>query len=87
MLRYAVAVDDQWHRLHFPGPAMHVAARNEYQVDFWVLAHPDVTAVAREFRVFGTGQEIPAGCAWVGTGVTPSGALVWHLFCRRCDEH
>lgn len=32
----------------------------------------------RSFGIFGTGQVVPAGAAWVGTAF--QGSFVWHLY-------
>ncbi len=39
----------------------------------------------RKFRVFGTGQSIPAGYMWRGTAPRTVDGYVWHLF-ERADE-
>jgi hypothetical protein len=83
VLRYEVSVDDQWHRIEYPGTVVHVDARNPRIVEFWTVDDPywPVTN-CREFRVHGTGHPIDHDGDWVGTAVTAGGALVWHLFVR-----
>lgn len=47
---------------------------------------PSPTAGPRRvFRVFGTGQPVPAGYVWRGTGVRTVDGLMWHLF-ERAEE-
>lgn len=80
--RTAIPVDDQWHTLYLSGPIVHVATRGEDYIEVW---HIDDTSngkpVGRAFRVVGTGHALaPALATHVGTAVTPSGNLVWHLF-------
>lgn len=61
------------------------AAKHEtdavHVVEFWAEHDPDAyTEEPRTFQVFGTGQPLPDGAAWVGTcDRTPEG-LVWHLY-------
>ncbi len=87
VLRYEVPVDDQWHRIRCPGEVRHVAARQVDVVEFWAVTGPWIgRGVDREFRVYATGQPIPAsrvrGLWYEGGAITPDGALVWHLFSR-----
>lgn len=79
--RYEVPVDDRWHTFKC-GPPLHVACRHHGFVEFW--AHPfeddaDEFVDELRFRVYGTGHEIPEEALYVGTALTPDGALVWHL--------
>jgi hypothetical protein len=84
VFRYEVPVDDRDHELSLtPGPILKVGARKTAAVEFWAETHPEGT-VERAFRVFGTGQPIPAGYLWVGTAEPVGlGALVWHLYERE----
>jgi hypothetical protein len=43
----------------------------------WAVVTPTATVVNREFRIAGTGHEVPPG-DFVGT--VQDGAYVWHLF-------
>lgn len=88
VLRYDVPVDGQAHRIE-AGRPVHVDCRQPDVVTFWAEG-PHV--VSRTFRVFATGEALPAGETWghVGTALSPCGpaphcergALVWHLFVR-----
>ena len=80
VLRETIPVDDAWHTLEIHGPIVHVAARGEDYVEIWFLADTAITNWARTLRAFGTGQTLPDLVTHVGTAVTPSGRLVWHLF-------
>ncbi len=80
VLRELVPVDDQVHELAVTGPIVHVAARREDAVDVWWVYDSDVPERVLLVRVFGTGHLVPAGPEYLGTAVTPSGRLVWHLF-------
>lgn len=80
--KYSVPVDDQWHEVSMPGPArvLHVDGQGGlYTVNLW--AEVDITAfgsTVRNMRVFGTGQALPEGAAYVGS--TLAGPFVWHLY-------
>jgi hypothetical protein len=77
--RYEVPVDDRWHDLPLSGSVLHVASRDPRVVEVWAL-HTSGTEVTRTFRVFGTGQPLPAGpLRHVGTALASGGQLVWHL--------
>ena len=81
--RYEVPVDDRWHTLRLSGPIVHVAARQLDVVEVWALAtgNPEHES---QFRAFGTGHPLPAErIRHVGTALTASGRLVWHLFERN----
>jgi hypothetical protein len=80
VFRQLIPVDDQWHTLELSGPIIHVAARREDAVEFWFIDDPAADPEMRAFRVVGTGQPLaPALAHHVGTAITPSGQLVWHL--------
>ncbi|GIF08696.1 DUF7352 domain-containing protein [Actinoplanes siamensis] len=76
--RSAIPVDDGQHVLDLTGPIVHVATRSEDYVEVWHIHNPGEPADARTFRVYGTGHPDVEG-VHVGTAVTPSGRLVWHL--------
>jgi hypothetical protein len=80
--RYEVPVDDCWHSLPLSGDLLHVAARQADVVEVWAFSGGGTTT-ARTFRVFGTGQSLPAGdpVDYRGTALAPNG-LVWHLMER-----
>ena len=83
VLRWMIPADDQWHELTTPGPILHVATRAEAYAEVWALDDPDGHVMTtRWLRVFGTGQLGVEG-EYVGTAITPSRKLVWHVFERR----
>lgn len=75
MLREVVLVDGRVHEI--AGRVLHVGTRVEGAVEVWVQESP---LLVEGYVVLGTGEEVPAGWVHVGSAVTPSGALVWHLF-------
>lgn len=80
IFRQVIPVDDQWHTLSLTGPIVHVATRGEDYVEVWFIEDPDVEPEDRAFRVVGTGQPLaPALAHHIGTAITPSSRLVWHL--------
>ncbi|OKK06426.1 hypothetical protein AMK26_10415 [Streptomyces sp. CB03234] len=80
--RYEIPVDDQWHELELTGAVLHTAARTPDVVELWAL-HTTSPTPRRSFRVFGTGQPLPAEpLRHVGTALTAHGALVWHVMER-----
>lgn len=46
----------------------------------WACVDPSSPRVSRRFWVRGTGWKIEGGANYVGTWMTNSGLLVWHLF-------
>lgn len=84
VLRSQILADDQWETFDLSGPIVHIATRAEACVEIWWIDDPVLPLRERTFRVFGTGHPLPDDAAkHVGTAVTPSGQLVWHLFERR----
>lgn len=80
IFRTAIPVDDEWHVLSLTGPIVHVATRGEDYVEVWFIEEKGAEPEERAFRVVGTGQPMaPALAHHVGTAITPSGCLVWHL--------
>lgn len=58
--------------------------------EFWAAPigtreHAPPPGGTRWFRVFGTGQPVPAGYVWRATAARTADGLVWHLF-ERTDE-
>jgi len=53
---------------------------------FWALVDPDANREKAVFRIYGTGQEIPDDCRYIGTFTQLRAALVWHLFRVLTDE-
>lgn len=67
-----------------------IAAREPHFVEFWAVHDPDLEPYVAKFVVMATGPELnrPIGgglLAYIGTAITPDGALVWHLF-KVVDE-
>lgn len=85
--RYMVPVDDQWHQLALTGDPLYAASRDPAFVEFWAIARDDTEPVERWFRVYGTGHPLSTDpgdrAQYVGTAITASGVLVWHLFEMR----
>lgn len=82
IFRFQVPVDGEWYAFDLNGPVVHVAARTEDIVEFWTVyddVDPVTTDRSQSFKVLATGQLIPTDAKYVGTAVTPSGRLVWHL--------
>jgi hypothetical protein len=81
VFRTAIPVDDSWHTIELSGPIVHVATRFEDYIEIWFINDPAATPQLRAFRTLGTGHPLPpAAATHIGTAVTPSGNLVWHLF-------
>lgn len=87
--QFEVPADGCLHEHEMTGPVLHVAAARD-RVEVWALHHAGNIPTTRLFRVFATGQDIPAGHVHVGTAVAellrvyvpgeePSGPIVWHL--------
>jgi hypothetical protein len=80
IFRQTIPVDDQWHVIELSTPIVHVASRAENSVEVWFINIPWADTRLYAFRVFGTGQPLPpVADRHVGTAITPSGQLVWHL--------
>lgn len=92
MLKHTVPVDDGWHSLDLT--CFHVADDHRLpqwrhvgvnpdepaEVWLWLIHHGHVPPHRHYFRVYGTGQQIPAGAVWVGTAPAAGTSLIWHLF-------
>lgn len=46
----------------------------------WVEVYPGGPLSEVEFRVFGTGHEIPADAVWIKSCTSHGGDYVWHLY-------
>jgi hypothetical protein len=82
IIRHTIEVNDLVHLVPVPDqpdPYLHLAARREDAVDLWVLDGPNLPTREAHLLVVGTGQTITPNQRWVGTAVTPSMRLVWHL--------
>lgn len=53
-------------------------AVQENQSTLWAIVDPEQPTETRDFKVFGTGHDLPPACGYVGT--YESGPFVWHLF-------
>jgi hypothetical protein len=91
VLRYTLQITDAVQSVGAPASAetLSVAVRRTHEIDVWIK----VAVVAgepihrfdgrtKQFRVFGTGHEIPVGTRlrFVGTVLDAGGLLVWHVF-------
>lgn len=84
VLRWYVPVDDRDHPIG-AGRVVHVACRGDDidVVTVWTEETDETKkTVGRRARVYGTGQPVPAGDEHIGTAVTSTGRLVWHLYSR-----
>lgn len=79
ILRWNVPVDDRPHIHQLAGDVVHVDCRNRAVVEFWTQEPDAGTRIPRVFQVFGTGHQLPDDATHVGSVVTDSGRLVWHL--------
>lgn len=83
ILRYEVPVNDEWHTHTLRGPIVYVGARDPGVVEFWAADNGGCES-DRQFRVFGTGHQLPdARIAHHGSVIVADGALVWHLIERE----
>lgn len=46
----------------------------------WAIVDTTTSREVRRFRIFGTGQDIPAAIEWAYVDSVPDGPFVWHLF-------
>lgn len=81
MLKYQIPNDEQWHPIECQ-PALYVGVQYPYSVMVWAEMNPANPPVTREYRVFGTGVDIPDDAQWVGTTQDFPRGLVWHLYER-----
>ncbi|MEV5129227.1 hypothetical protein AB0K87_01690 [Streptomyces sp. NPDC053705] len=77
--RYEIPIDDQPHRFTIGRGPLYFACRQGDRVEFWAYAPTESSAMDREFTIIGTGQPLPLGTWHVGTVLSPSGNLVWHI--------
>lgn len=80
--KYEIPVDDQWHPVPTPLPAVVVNVDSKGALGT-VAVWAEVTTNSgetskRRMRAFGTGQPIPKGAVYVGTAL--AGPLVWHIY-------
>lgn len=75
-----VSVDTE---LDLPSPAIvvHVAQADGVTPAVWVQVRPDAKdLIRRTFRVVGTGDDVPAG--WAHIGSCWCGPFMWHVYER-----
>lgn len=89
VLRWQLPVDDEDHELPVTGEIVACAGTRglwsnmpKHWVEFWAVGPAEPPAPPRVFRVFGTGQPIPAEYVWRGTAPRTDEGLVWHLLER-----
>lgn len=80
ILKYTVPVDDEWHTFGGLATPLHVGSQRANEVQFWTVLDPG--APAFEYRVFGTGHDVPDDAGYVKTATDAGGFFVWHLFRR-----
>jgi hypothetical protein len=84
--KYEVGVTDQWHEIGMPAGSsiLHVGSQGDPGVvAMWVeVPFTDAELEGFEYRIFGTGQELPSPGWYVGTAVVPGLPLVWHVYRR-----
>lgn len=79
--KYPIAViDEQTIEIPLGGQILAVQMQNEIPC-MWVLVDPQHVIVKRDFRIYGTGQQIPDSAGlYIGTFQLRGGMLVFHLF-------
>lgn len=80
--KFEVPNDDEWHEVLIPQPGrvLHVGSLQS-QPAIWAEVTPGSDELyPQRFRVFGTGQPIPARSTYVGTTLT--GPFVWHVYAQ-----
>lgn len=82
VLRWVIPADDQWHEISANGGIVHVATRAEPYAEVWSIVNDDLPDEVRRLRIYGTGAPLDPEGHYVGSAVTPSGRLVWHVFAR-----
>lgn len=82
MFRYVVPDDGAVHLHRLSHNPVAVAACSEpYDaVEFWAEHTEGGPQLLRAFRVYGTGNVLPADAAWVGTCPRTSRGIVFHLY-------
>lgn len=80
--RYVVPLDGKAHSFHLTGSPVHVGIgkKENYEVDFWAENDTSELWLDRQFRVFGTGDELPDGARYFGTAPRTKQGLIWHLY-------
>lgn len=78
VLKYEIFYGAATARMPEKAEILHVAAISG-RVYVWALVDPTEPVKERNIGYFATGEPIPPGCEYVGTGIT-EGAFVWHVF-------
>ena len=82
--KWTVAVDDKPHQIG-GGTVVHIACQFPdvlNVVTVWTIEPRNAEAAPpkQTVQVFGTGQPLPLFAVPLGSAITASGRLVWHLF-------
>ena len=86
VLRFELSTGSQWQRLSLTGPVLHVAARNGWMVELWVMAGMWDTPRTDEFRAFATGEQLPVEQTWHWVGTAVYDRFVWHVIRRHIND-
>lgn len=83
VVEHVIPVDGQWHRIDSAQPLKVGHRGTAPEVVMW--AETPGTNPAREYRVFITGEVLPAAnVQWVGTVQAPSDCT-WHVYSRPAN--
>ncbi len=82
--KFTIAIDRDY-KLELPGDhrLLRVRQHGEDEIDVWAEVDTASPPVFREFRVYGTGHELPADWSYVGTSFDDAPGrltLVWHVY-------
>lgn len=77
--KYILEGDESEIRMPERAELLHVALQGS-RLCLWARVAKDAKEVTRTVRVVGTGWDNRADGVYVGTVLTASGALVWHVF-------
>lgn len=102
VLRYEVPIDNEWHFVEMNGGVLQHADQRELKgpIELWAMppyAEGAYVAENLEWRIYGTGEEVPDEAIFMQSVLSPShqladldviprGREVWHLFCREIEE-
>ncbi len=80
VLRYEIPVDLHTHSIEFRGPVLHYAIKpGDRMISVWAEHNPSENSLTRMYKVYGTGEDIPAYLRWHATCVSEDG-FVWHVY-------
>lgn len=86
ILKWNIPVDDQYHEIG-SGPVAHVACQaGPDSVQVWTVEPAEEEPLVRTAFVVGTGHTFGEHWQPVGSVVTASGALVWHVIAQKDTE-